>query len=72
MREYEIIHMDQFIDDLLREERVLDIKLPRIQKRHVLAENGELDPKIQHWMTIYIHFFFNVFGWCLQYLEIKE
>lgn len=46
MGEYEIVHMDQFIDDLLREERVLDIILPRIQKRHVLEENGELEPKI--------------------------
>jgi pre-mRNA-splicing factor 38A len=45
MGEFEIVHMDEFIDDLLREERVLDVILPRIQKRHVLEENGELEPK---------------------------
>ena len=26
-----IVHMDEFIDDILREERVCDIMLPRIQ-----------------------------------------
>ena len=39
---FELIHMDEFIDDLLREERCCDIILPRIQKRHVLEENNEL------------------------------
>ena len=38
--------MDEFIDDLLREERVLDVILPRVQKRHILEENSELDPKV--------------------------
>lgn len=46
MGQFEIVHMDEFIDDLLREERVLDVILPRIQKRHVLEENGELEPKV--------------------------
>lgn len=46
MGQFEIVHMDEFIDELLREERVLDVILPRIQKRHVLEENGELDPKV--------------------------
>lgn len=36
MGHYEIVHMDEFIDDLLREERTLDVILPRIQKRLVL------------------------------------
>lgn len=42
----ELTHMDEFIDDLLREERVCDIMLPRIQKRHVLESNEQLDQKI--------------------------
>ncbi|XP_058449588.1 pre-mRNA-splicing factor 38 [Malaya genurostris] len=46
MGHYELVHMDEFIDDLLREERVCDIILPRIQKRHVLEENNELEPKV--------------------------
>ncbi|KDR23175.1 Pre-mRNA-splicing factor 38A, partial [Zootermopsis nevadensis] len=44
--QFELIHMDEFIDELLREERLCDIILPRIQKRHVLEENNELEPKI--------------------------
>uniref|UniRef100_U5EXJ0 Pre-mRNA-splicing factor 38 n=1 Tax=Corethrella appendiculata TaxID=1370023 RepID=U5EXJ0_9DIPT len=43
---YELVHMDEFIDELLREERVCDVILPRIQKRHVLEENNELEPKV--------------------------
>ncbi|VDN41848.1 unnamed protein product [Gongylonema pulchrum] len=34
--------MDEFIDNLLREERYCDIHLPRIQKRMTLEEVGEL------------------------------
>jgi len=41
-----ITHMDEFIDELLREERVCDIMLPRLQKRHVLEENEQLEPRI--------------------------
>ncbi|XP_039957376.1 pre-mRNA-splicing factor 38 [Bactrocera tryoni] len=44
--QYEIVHMDDFIDELLRSDRVCDIILPRIQKRAVLEENNELEPKI--------------------------
>lgn len=43
---FDLIHMDEFIDELLREERVYDVILPRIQKRHVLEENNELEAKI--------------------------
>jgi pre-mRNA-splicing factor 38A len=43
--EYELVHMDEFIDELLREERVLDIQLPRLQKRNVLEENNQLEPR---------------------------
>lgn len=46
MGHYELVHMDEFIDDLLREERVNDIILPRIQKRHILEENNELEQKV--------------------------
>lgn len=42
---YEMIHMDEFIDELLREERVLDVQLPRLQKRNVLEENNQLEPR---------------------------
>ncbi|XP_063983065.1 pre-mRNA-splicing factor 38A [Diachasmimorpha longicaudata] len=44
--QFELIHMDEFIDHLLREERSCDIILPRIQKRHVLEENNELEGKV--------------------------
>ncbi|XP_034933627.1 pre-mRNA-splicing factor 38 [Chelonus insularis] len=44
--QFELIHMDEFIDHLLREERACDVILPRIQKRHVLEENNELEAKI--------------------------
>nr|CAG8467229.1 4824_t:CDS:2 [Entrophospora candida] len=40
-----IVHMDEFIDELLREDRVCDIILPRIIKRHVLEENEDLKPR---------------------------
>lgn len=43
---FEVIHMDEYIDQLLREERMCDIILPRIQKRHVLEENNEIEVKV--------------------------
>ncbi|XP_049815128.1 pre-mRNA-splicing factor 38 [Schistocerca nitens] len=43
---FELVYMDEFIDELLREERVCDVILPRIQKRHVLEENNELEAKV--------------------------
>lgn len=43
---YEIVHMDEFIDQLLRNDRVCDIILPRVQKRHILEENNELEAKV--------------------------
>ncbi|CAF0813447.1 unnamed protein product [Rotaria sp. Silwood1] len=42
---YELLHMDEFIDSLLRDERVLDVQLPRLQKRNVLEENNQLEPR---------------------------
>lgn len=44
--QFELIHMDEFIDELLREERVCDVILPRVQKRMVLEENNEIDAKV--------------------------
>ncbi|KAK6104923.1 PRP38 family protein [Brugia pahangi] len=43
---FEIVHMDEFIDNLLRDERYCDIHLPRIQKRITLEEVGELQPYV--------------------------
>jgi len=42
---FELSHMDELIDQLLHDERVCDVQLPRIQKRSVLEENNELDPR---------------------------
>ncbi|KAF2879330.1 hypothetical protein ILUMI_26841 [Ignelater luminosus] len=44
--EFELVHMDEFIDELLREERVCDVILPRVQKRYVLEENNEIEAKV--------------------------
>ena len=37
--------MDEFIDRLLRDERVLDVQLPRLQKRCVLEANNQLEAR---------------------------
>ncbi|OBZ75788.1 Pre-mRNA-splicing factor 38A [Grifola frondosa] len=42
---YSLTHMDEFVDSLLREERVCDIILPRITKREVLEDTGEIGPR---------------------------
>ncbi|KAH8551607.1 PRP38 family-domain-containing protein [Umbelopsis sp. PMI_123] len=41
----EIVHMDEFIDQLLREERVCDTILPRITKRDILEDVEDLPPR---------------------------
>ncbi|KAI8055071.1 PRP38 family-domain-containing protein [Syncephalis plumigaleata] len=43
---FDLICMDELIDALLHEERVCDIILPRLQKRHVLEEMGDLEPRV--------------------------
>jgi pre-mRNA-splicing factor 38A len=43
---YEITYMDEFIDELLVSDRVCDTILPRLPKRHVLEENGDLEPRV--------------------------
>ncbi|KAJ3050703.1 hypothetical protein HK097_008309 [Rhizophlyctis rosea] len=39
---FELFHMDEFIDELLRSDRVCDTILPRLQRREVLEETGDL------------------------------
>ncbi|NXH09622.1 PR38A factor, partial [Bucco capensis] len=43
---FELMHVDEFIDELLHEERVCDIILPRLQKRYVLEEAEQLEPRV--------------------------
>jgi pre-mRNA-splicing factor 38A len=43
---FDLIHMDEYIDELLREDRMFDVILPRLQKRYVLEENNELEAKV--------------------------
>ena len=42
---YTLTFMDEFVDSLLVEERVCDITLPRLQKRQILEENGDIGPR---------------------------
>jgi len=41
---FSVIHMDELIDNLLREERYFDVILPRLTKRIVLEENRDIEP----------------------------
>lgn len=41
-----LTHVDEFVEELLSEERALDVILPRIQKRTVLEENNELETRV--------------------------
>ncbi|KAI6174135.1 Pre-mRNA-splicing factor 38 [Aphelenchoides besseyi] len=42
MGHYELLHMDEFIDHLLRDEGYCDITLPRLQKRQALEDTDQL------------------------------
>ena len=42
---FAISHMDEFIDDLLREDTVNDVLLPRIKKRYNLEDANEIEPR---------------------------
>ncbi|XP_051906792.1 pre-mRNA-splicing factor 38A [Hippocampus zosterae] len=44
--EFELMHVDEFIHELLHSERICDIILPRLQKRQVLEEAEMLEPRI--------------------------
>ncbi|CAE7689856.1 Prp38, partial [Symbiodinium pilosum] len=39
-----IIHMDEFVDWLLREETVCDVTMPQMPKREILEQTGMLQP----------------------------
>ncbi|CAF0708506.1 unnamed protein product [Brachionus calyciflorus] len=43
---YELVHMDEFIDELIHGERICDVALPRLQKRNILEEANILDVRI--------------------------
>ena len=42
--EFSVLHVDEFIQQLLTKDKVFGILLPRISKRHVLEEDEELEP----------------------------
>ena len=42
---YSLTHMDEFVDQLLTDERVCDLILPRLTKRDVLEELGDIGPR---------------------------
>ncbi|XP_014232095.1 pre-mRNA-splicing factor 38A-like [Trichogramma pretiosum] len=44
--EFKIITMDEFIDNLFKEERSCSVLLPRLQLRHDLEENNKIEPKV--------------------------
>eukprot|EP00049_Salpingoeca_infusionum_P023528 m.12650 g.12650 ORF g.12650 m.12650 type:complete len:240 (-) comp5844_c0_seq2:78-797(-) len=44
--DHELLHMDEFVDMLLREERVCDVILPRIPHRYVLELADKLEPRV--------------------------
>ncbi|XP_078575421.1 pre-mRNA-splicing factor 38A-like isoform X2 [Branchiostoma floridae x Branchiostoma japonicum] len=46
MGKLNLSHVDEFVDNLLREERSCDTILPRIQGRHVLEESNTLEPRV--------------------------
>jgi len=41
-----LTHVDEFVEELLSEERSCDVILPRIQKRSVLEENNQLETRV--------------------------
>ncbi|CAB4066196.1 PRPF38A [Lepeophtheirus salmonis] len=43
---FNLSHMDEFVDTLLREERLCDTILPRIQIRSILEETQNLEPRV--------------------------
>merc|ERR1712176_266731 len=43
---FQILHIDEFVDNLLHEERFLSMQLPRLVKRRVFEANDQLEPRI--------------------------
>jgi len=44
--QFSILHMDELIDKLLRDENFCEINLPRITKRYILEEDNEIKPYV--------------------------
>jgi pre-mRNA-splicing factor 38A len=44
--DFDLVHMDEFIDELLHMDRSCDVIMPRIQKRYVLEQNEKLEPRV--------------------------
>ncbi|XP_064386956.1 pre-mRNA-splicing factor 38A-like [Halichondria panicea] len=44
--ELELLHIDEFVDELLNQDRACDVILPRIQKRHILEQLEQLEPRV--------------------------
>ena len=43
---FHLTYMDEYVDSLLKDERVCDIALPRIPTRFALEEAEELEPRV--------------------------
>lgn len=41
-----VSHVDEFIDQLLTEDRVCDVILPRLMPRRTLEDLGQLEPRV--------------------------
>ena len=42
---YDLTYMDEFVDELLTQERVCGIALPKLRSRYVLEESEDLEPR---------------------------
>jgi len=42
---YTVIHMDEWIDSMVENERVVDLALPYLPPRQMLVQKGEVDPR---------------------------
>lgn len=43
---FSIVHMDEYIEDLLHKEDVFEVTLPKLPKRKILEVNGELESRV--------------------------
>lgn len=43
---YKVIHMDEFIEDLINKDSVFEVTLPALPKRRILEQNEEIEPRI--------------------------
>lgn len=49
---YTLSYMDKFVDELLRNERVVDLILPRLEKRNRLVDKGLIGERVYHVTSI--------------------